>query len=95
MLAISHTVRRTRTSDGGILLDVSKGRILCFNPTASMILDRIEVGDSEDRIVEWLSAEYGAEIDTVRADVRAFLEELRRHAIVGDQPPKPGAEVAK
>ena len=94
MLAISHTVRRSRTSDGGILLDVRKGRILCFNATASMILDRIEEGASEERIVECLSTEYGAGIDTVRADVREFLEELGRHGILRELPPKPGAEAA-
>jgi Coenzyme PQQ synthesis protein D (PqqD) len=89
MLAISRTIRRTRTEDGAMLLDVQTGRILCLNVIGSMIMDRIEAGEREEQIVECLRSEYGDDLGTVRTDVRDFLEDLRRHEVLEDQDPLP------
>src|SRR5690348_8825114 len=82
MLVVSDTVRRTRTPDGGMLLDVRRGRILCLNVIGSKILDLIEGGGDEEHIVEALKAEYDMPIDTVRADVRDFLQTLVQHEVL-------------
>ena len=72
-----------------MLLDVQTGRILCLNVIGSMIMDRIEAGDREEQIVEWLRFEYGDDLGAVGTDVRDFLEDLKRHEVLEDQSPLP------
>jgi Coenzyme PQQ synthesis protein D (PqqD) len=82
MLVISSTIRRTRTPDGGILLDIERGRMFCLNPVGSKILDLLDEGCDQQQIVDQVSAAFGAEVEVARADVRAFLEALSQHDIV-------------
>jgi len=87
MLIISSAIRRTRTPDGGILLDVERGRMFCLNPVASKILDLLDEGCDRAQIVDQLSAAYDADVEVVRVDVRDFLEALCRHRIVREDGP--------
>jgi hypothetical protein len=82
MLTISSTIRRTQTPDGGILLDIERGEMFSLNAIGSQILDLIEAGCDERRIADEVSATYGAEIETVRPDIRDFLAALGRQRIL-------------
>jgi hypothetical protein len=78
MRAISSSIRRTQTPDGGVLLDIERGQIFCLNVIGSKILDLLEEGHNEERIAEQVSAAYGTDIDTVQVDVHDFLENLNQ-----------------
>jgi hypothetical protein len=82
MLAISSSVRTTRTPDGAILLDVERGQMFCVNPIGSQILELLATGSDEAQIAAHLSASYGVDIDTVRVDVRDFLQTLNQQRIL-------------
>jgi Coenzyme PQQ synthesis protein D (PqqD) len=92
MLAISNTVRRTRTPDGGILLDTERGQILCLNVIGFQILELIEEGFDERQIVGRLCVAYNANVATVRTDVHEFLDALNRHEVLQRQPPAARSE---
>jgi hypothetical protein len=84
MLTLSSSIRRTETPDGAVLLDVTQGQMFCLNPVGSKILELIGSGCDEHEIANQLSAAYGAEIETVRADVHEFLEALGQHRILNE-----------
>lgn len=82
MLRIADTIRRTQTEDGGILLDVHHGQMFCLNAVGSKIIELLELGFDEAQIAEQVSRAFVADIDTVRADVRDFIEVLNKHHIL-------------
>ena len=85
MLTISSTIRRTRTPDGAVLLDVGRGRMFCLNIVGSTILDLIGDGRDEAEIAAQVSSAYRVNIDRVRADVREFLQGMSLHGIVQER----------
>jgi hypothetical protein len=82
MLNTSDTVRSTQTIDGKILLDVRQGQMFSVNVVGSKILELIEQGWGEARIVNEISRAYEMNIDVVRTDVHDFIDALRKHHIV-------------
>ncbi len=78
----SDGIRSTQTNDGRIILDVHRGQMLSVNVVGSRILELLEMGWEETRIVDEVSRAYEAPIEVVRPDVRDFLEALRKHHIV-------------
>jgi predicted flavoprotein YhiN len=82
MVTISRTVRRTQTQDGAVLLEIERGQMFCLNSVGSKILELIASECDEHEVARRISAEYGADIDIVRADVREFLETLSRRSIL-------------
>lgn len=82
MFRISDTIRRTETADGGILLDVHHGQMFCLNVVGAKILELMQRGYDESRIAEEISRDYGANKETVSADVIEFVETLQKHHIL-------------
>jgi DNA-binding CsgD family transcriptional regulator len=82
MFEVSNTVRRTKTEDGGVLLDVRLGRIFSLNVVGFRILDLLEQGFDTAQIAAELSKRYGMDLETVRADVREFIGVLNKHHIL-------------
>jgi hypothetical protein len=82
MFRVSNTVRRTKTEDGGVLLDIHHGRMFCLNVVGSRILDLLEKGFDTAQIAAEVSDAYAMDIETVRADVRDFVEVLNKHHIL-------------
>lgn len=87
MLTISHTIRRTQTTDGAVLLDIERGQMFCLNPVGSQILELLDAGNDERQIAEQMSAAYGVDLDMVRTDVGDFIESLSRHRMLERQEP--------
>jgi predicted flavoprotein YhiN len=79
---ISDTIRRTQTVDGGILLDVHHGQMFCVNAIGAKVLELLERRCDESRIADEISHDYGADRETVRADVIEFIETLQKHHIL-------------
>lgn len=82
MFRIAGTIRRTQTEDGGILLDIHHGQMFCLNVVGSKIIELLERGLDEAQIAEQVSSAFAADIDTVRADVRDFIDVLNKHHIL-------------
>jgi hypothetical protein len=82
MFQVSSTVRRTKTEDGGVLLDVRRGRIFSLNVVGFRILELLEKGFDTPQIASEVSKTYGMDLETVRADVREFIEVLYKHHIL-------------
>jgi hypothetical protein len=82
MFQVSNTVRRTKTEDGGVLLDIHHGRMFCLNIVGAKILDLLEKGFETREIAAEVSDAYAMDIATVQADVREFIEVLNKHHIL-------------
>lgn len=82
MFRISDTIRRTKTEDGGILLDIHHGQMFCLNVVGSKIVELLERGFEEAQIAAQVSSAYAMDIETVRADVHDFIEALNKHHIL-------------
>ena len=82
MLNTSDTLRSTQTIDGRILLDVRQGQMFSVNVVGSKILELIEQGWGEARIVDEISRAYEMNIDVVRTDVHEFIDALHKHRIL-------------
>ena len=82
MFQISDTVRRTKTEDGGVLLDIHHGRIYCLNVVGSRIVDLLEQGLDTVQIAAELSDAYAMDIETVRNDVLDFIRTLQEHDVL-------------
>jgi hypothetical protein len=87
MFQISNTVRRTKTEDGGILLDVHHGRMFCLNVVGSKIIDLLEKGFDTAQIAAEVSDAYAMDIETVGVDVRDFIDVLNKHHILQARAP--------
>lgn len=73
-------------------MDVERGQMFCLNPVGLKILDLLDEGCDRAQIVGRLSAACEADVETVRADVRDFLDALCRHRIVREDGPTSVAE---
>ncbi|MHB8413378.1 MAG: PqqD family protein [Candidatus Acidiferrales bacterium] len=82
MFRIASTIRRTETEDGGILLDIHHGQMFCLNVVGSKIIELLERGLDEAQIADQISRAFAADIETVRAHVREFIEVLNQHHIL-------------
>lgn len=82
MFRVSDTIRHTATADGGILLDIHHGQMFCLNVVGAKILEMMQKGYDQSYIADEISRIYGVAIETVRADVAEFIENLHQHHIL-------------
>src|SRR5579862_879718 len=69
MYRVSEGVRSTHGQDGAIVLDVQQGQMFNLNCVGSRILELLESGSTDEQIVDVISREFSADIETVRKDV--------------------------
>lgn len=65
----------------GVVLDLFRQRALGLNTTATFLLPRLANADVES-LAAALAAQFEVTPETARADVRAFLAELRRRGLL-------------
>jgi hypothetical protein len=82
MPATRERIRSAHTADGGILLDVDKGKMFSLNLSASVIFQLMETGVCEDKIVEELVRRFGVSVDVAKRDFNEFRETLKNHALL-------------
>jgi hypothetical protein len=82
LLKIAEGVRSTHDRDGGVVLDIHHGQMFTLNVVGSKILEMLERGCPETRIVEDISRKFGIRRDIVERDVREFLECLEKHRLL-------------
>ena len=82
MHKVSDSVRSTHGQDGAVVIDLQQGQLFNLNLVGSRILELLESGSSEEKIVETVSREFNADVETVRKDLEGFMEELKARNLV-------------
>jgi hypothetical protein len=82
MDAIRERIRSTYTADGGIVLDIDRGRMFSLNSSGSAIFHLMESGLCDDKIVEELVRLFGIPVDVAKRDLNDFRETLKNHSLL-------------
>lgn len=82
MPSIRERIRSSQSPDGGIVLDIDKGKMFSLNSSGSVILQLLEKEYSEERIVEELVHLFGIPADVAKRDFRDFCDSLKHLALV-------------
>jgi len=69
-------LRSVANADGAAILDTEAGKITTLNSTGAMVWLALKRGDDLDAIAASLASESGEQIETVKKDLRVFIEEL-------------------
>jgi hypothetical protein len=85
MYRVSEGVRSTHGQDGAIVLDVQQGQMFNLNCVGSRILELLESGAEEPKIVDVISQEFNGKPELVGKDVHEFIEALRKHKLVSER----------
>lgn len=86
MKVFPETIRRLSNIDGGVLLDLRRGKLLRVNVVGTKVLDLLEQGNSQTQIAEKLSAEFQIALSDAEADVSEFLALLKTQGVItGDE----------
>lgn len=86
MKVFPETIRRLSNIDGGVLLDLRRGKLLRVNVVGTKVLDLLEQGNSQTQIAEKLSAEFQIALSDAEADVSEFLASLKTQGVIaGDE----------
>jgi 6-phosphogluconate dehydrogenase (decarboxylating) len=75
-------VRSVVTRDGATILDMEQDLMIALNSSGATVWQGLENGESVEVIAERLASQAGADRSLVEADVRAFMEELRRERLI-------------
>lgn len=82
MKRFPETIRRLSNIDGGVVLDLQRGKLFRVNVVGAKVLDLLEQGNSPAQIAEKLSAEFQIALSDAEADVREFLASLETQGVI-------------
>lgn len=82
MYRVAESVRSTHGQDGAVVLDIRQGQMFNLNFVGSRILELIEAGANETRIVDEISQKFAVSRDVAQSDVREFIESLTHHHLL-------------
>ena len=74
-------LRAIANEDGAAILDTKRGTISTLNPTGAYIWQALERGESVETIAASLARETGEHVDTVKRDLREFVESLKEQEL--------------
>jgi hypothetical protein len=66
-----------------IIVDLASGKTIGLNPTATFLWSRLEEQD-EQNLTRSLAGAFNIDWETAAADVRAFLETMRKRGLVSE-----------
>jgi len=75
-------IRSMHAADGGIVLDIDKGKMFSLNASGSAIFQLLEKGFSEEKIIEELVRRFEIPAHVAKQDLDDFRKALRRHALL-------------
>jgi Coenzyme PQQ synthesis protein D (PqqD) len=85
VMRLSQHVRTVNNPDGGVLLDLQRGKMFRLNATGSTILELLVRGCAEEYIAAEISKRYGVELALASTDVQDFLASLKKNELI-DEP---------
>ena len=80
-------IRSTHTSDGGIVLDINKGRMFSLNSSGSVIFQFLENGLPEEKIIEELVQRFGIPVAVAKHDLHEFRLSLSNLTLLASNDP--------
>ncbi len=81
-MKVSAQVRSIHNQDGAVVLDVLHGQMFRLNLVGSRMLELLKQDRTEGQIADELSKEFGADPETVLADLKEFVAHLERHRLL-------------
>ena len=87
-MKVSQQLRSTHSQDGAVVLDILHGQIFQLNIVGSRMLQLLKQDRTESEIADELSREFGADRDTVAADLQDFLTHLESHRLLERRQPE-------
>lgn len=90
----SEAIIFTELDDTVVMMDVEQGRYYELDPVGARVWALVESSPRIAEVCEALVAEYEVAPDTCEGDVRAFLDELHRRAVVRIVPGTGANEIA-
>jgi len=81
-MRLSEGVKAVASKDGGVALDTRRGKIFRLNPIATLILELLASGSSEEQIATEIARRCDAEAKQVAEDVHGFLDSLLKEGLV-------------
>jgi hypothetical protein len=82
MYTVCHSIRITKAAEGAVLLALEAGKVLRLNPTGLLILERLQNGATEAKIIDAMTARFQISYEIARADLSEFLEQLQALGII-------------
>jgi hypothetical protein len=82
MMRLPENVRSLTNSDGGVILDLRKGKIFRLNPTGAAILELLIRGYEKDRVTAEISKRCGIDSTLVAEDLQSFLKSLESNELL-------------
>ena len=82
MCEVSAAVRITRNEDGGVVLDINRGKVFSLNGVGALIFERLRERQDETQIIEEISRQFDISVETVRPDFIEFLKSLEQQGLV-------------
>jgi Coenzyme PQQ synthesis protein D (PqqD) len=81
-MKLSEHLRSTHDEDGAVVLDILHGQMFRLNVVGSRMLDLLKQGMTEAQIAGAISLESGAPQEIVAADLKEFLDHLKRNRLL-------------
>jgi hypothetical protein len=75
--------RSVHTPDGGVVLDIDRGRMFSLNASGSVIFQLLEQGLTDDQIVEELVKRFTVPAASARVDLADFRKSLETFSLLG------------
>ena len=86
MLTLSRGARLSKSTDGGILLDLDRGVFFHLNPVGTRIVELLGRSCALESIVHTIGCEFQASEEIVKLDLDDFLVNLQEQRLVaGDR----------
>jgi Coenzyme PQQ synthesis protein D (PqqD) len=89
MFRVPEHVRNTSSEDGGIVLDMTQGRLYGLNVMGSKILTMAEQGFEPAQIAQEIAQTFQVDRDLVEQDVREFLATLQNRRLLESETSTP------
>jgi hypothetical protein len=82
MLTLSQDIRLATSQDGGILLDLARGKFFNLNPVGVRIIELLRQGHDLSSLARTIGNEFHVSDEIVERDVDDFLSSLRQQRLL-------------
>ncbi len=82
MLTTPPHVRSVVGRDGGVVLDIEQNLMFSLNVVGSKIWQKLQAALAPEQIAQDIADEFELGVEQARADVNAFIEDLRKHRLL-------------
>jgi hypothetical protein len=77
-------IRSTHCADGGIVMDIDRGKMFSLNASGSVMFQLLAKGHDEKTIVDELTQQFGISADEAKKDLHDFQNNLNAHDLRAD-----------